>query len=253
MGPKTKKQLLDEFTPIELSEIAAEYDIAYKRRKKIIESLSKEMKAQEIRQRLDFHYKRDKKILLIEGIPKKEGYDETGMIEKLAKMANFEAKRYQPSRKAEAIDLIRSLDYGLIHISSHGTKGALNFGRIKIMPGDLSTVDRIYSQILTIGACEVGDKEFMRKIAFSTGIPIIIAPSKLIYFLDSAVFFVIFYHFFFKGLIKKKKDAYIYGSDIHRRAHSSFEKAKKAIRGFGLTGKIKLFDFTMELSNAFKY
>jgi len=253
MGRKSKEQLLDEFTTIELLEIAAEYDITYKRRKKLIESLSKEMKAREIHQRLDLHYKRDKKILLIEGIPEKKGYDETGIIEKLAEMAKFEAEREQPKRKDEAIDLIRSQNYGLIHISSHGAKDTLTIGRAKIWSDDLKDVDRPYSQILTISACEVGNKDFMRKVAFALGIPIIIAPSKRIEFLDAAVFFVIFYYFFFKSLVRKKGDEYIYNSDILKRAHSAFKKAKKAISGFGLTGRIKFFNFTEELSNAFKY
>jgi len=251
-GTKNQKSLLDEFTTIELAEIAAGYDIREKTRKRLIESLDEVMSDSEIRERLQVQDERDRSILLIEGISKAESYNETAIIAELAKMADFKAKRKQPNRKDEAIDLIRSQKYGLIHISSHGTKDSLQMGRATIRPVDLDPVDRIYSQILTISACEVGNKEFIRDIAYLLGIPIIIAPSRTIEFLDSAVFFVVFYYLFFDSIIKKRGDVYIYNSDILKRAESAFKKAKETI-GKSIRGGIKFFDFTKELLNVFVY
>ncbi len=252
MGRRTKKSLLYEFTTIELAEIAAGHDIREKTRKRLIESLDEIMPDFEIRERLQVQEERDRSILLIEGISQKEGYNETGILAELSKMGGFIVDRKQPMRKGEAIDLIRSQKYGLIHISSHGTKDSLQMGRAIIRPVDLDPVDKIYSQILTISACEVGNKEFIREIAYLLGIPIIIAPSRAIEFLDSAVFFVVYYYFFFDSIIKKRGDVYIYNSDILKRAKSAFKKAKETI-GKSIRGGIKFFDFTKELSNVFVY
>lgn len=250
MGRRTKKSLLDELTSIELAEIAAGYDIREKRRKRFIERLAEIMPDSEIRERLQVQNERDTSLLLIEGISKTEGYNETAIIAELAKMAYFKVKREQPNCRDEAIDLIRSQKYGLIHISSHGTKDSLRMGRAIIRTEDLEPVDRIYSQILTISACKVGNKEFIEEIAYLLGIPRIIAPSRTITFIDSAVFFVVFYYFFFDSIIKKRGDVYIYNSDILERAKSAFKNAKKTI-GKSIRGGIKFFDFKEEMLKAF--
>ncbi len=141
-----------------------------------------------------------KKVLYLECIPKKYERNEGTIIHEFVNLM-FKNKVYL-NRVRSKIDLFKKLKdnrYKYIHISCHGEFDEnddyyMEMPKGKIYPDEFDNKSGIKNRICFISACSLGKKSFVQTLYEEASPHILIAPQRDIFFVDSAVFWIILYY-----------------------------------------------------------
>ena len=165
-----------------------------------------------------------KKILYLECIPKKEGFNEGIVISEYAKLAwDDKVEFWQIQSKREFFDVLAGNHHKYIHISAHGECDdngdyCISLPKGRVYPEEFNPNSGLRKRICFISACSLGKKRFAESLFEAARPEVLIAPQRDIYFLDAATFWItLYYHHFY----------------LERTLEKSFDKACEMVKNTG--------------------